>query len=102
VVASAAASSTVGGNDSVALGGEAQREFVGHLRLPHGLLLASPDADFITGQTIDIDGGKSMLQWHREWPTAGVFATVTSTERRFVGTVVRARRRIEDASVAAY
>jgi hypothetical protein len=64
--------------------------------------LASPDADFITGQTIDIDGGKSMLQWHREWPTAGVFATVTSTERRFAGTVVRARRRIEDASVAAY
>jgi NAD(P)-dependent dehydrogenase (short-subunit alcohol dehydrogenase family) len=34
------------------------------------VFLASPDADFITGQTIDIDGGKSMLQWHREWPTA--------------------------------
>jgi hypothetical protein len=30
--------------------------------------LASPDADFITGQTIDIDGGKRMLQWYREWP----------------------------------
>lgn len=33
---------------------------VGELQLGHRLAIASPDADFLSGQTLNVDGGKFM------------------------------------------